>query len=567
MKPGWMSAMLTGVLWAAGAAAQDGPVDWLFYNGRVLTMDANDAVAEAVAVRAGRIVAVGDTERLAGLRESAARAVDLAGRTVIPGLVDTHVHAIRAGLTFSQEVSWVEEATLASALEKISRAAAERPAGEWITVIGSWHFAQFPENRMPTPAELDAAAPEHPVYVQHLYDTAIVNRVALERLGLSEAGNVPSGIGLETGPGGGPTGVMRGSVRAFAQLYGRLPKPSPDDQEASTMALFRYLLSFGMTGFADSGGGGMFWPDHYRALLSLWEEGRLPMRVRFRVLPQPAHNGRELATLQGWVGELEAMPFDPMLRWAGLGEAFLWGMHDGDRIGLEFHPDPQAVEDFAEIASWAAAGGYTTEIHASSDSSAGQILDLYEEISRRHDIGGLRWAICHIDDASTETLDRMRKLGMSYNVQDRLYYAGDAIVERVGAERASAYPPLATAVRSGINVAGGSDAHRVSPLNPMRVLQWMVDGRSVSGLETRSPGERLSRLQALRTMTANAAWALREEGERGTLEVRKLADLAVLDQDYLEVPAGRIHAIRSLLTLVGGKAVYAVSEFEEYDGR
>jgi predicted amidohydrolase YtcJ len=555
--------VFAGLIIAWLVPLQGGEPDWLLLDGKIYTADQQNTVVEAIAITGASVTAVGSTRELRRTRGAATKVVDLGGRAVVPGLIDTHNHAIRAGLTYSKELNWAEEDSLAAALQRVRQAADQRPAGEWITVVGGWHFAQFAERRMPAPAELEEAAGAHPLYVQHQYDTAIVNPAGFAALGLDQPGQVPQGLTVERDPAGQPTGILQGSVRAFAQLYGRLPKPSEAEQQAGTVALLLDLNRYGLTGLVDSGGGGMFWPEDYQALFALWRQGRLSLRVRFRMLPQPPHAGRELATLQAWTAGLASEQFDHMLNFAGLGEAFTWGMHDGDSIGLEFHPDQDSKRVFRQIADWAAASGYATEIHASSDSSARQILDIYEQVNRQRAIGGLRWTLCHIDDATPETLQRMRALGMNYSVQDRLFYAGDKIVERVGAERASAFPPLQTAWRSGINVAGGTDAHRVAPFNPMRVLQWMVDGRSVSGLAVRSQGELLTREQALRALTVNAAWVTGEERERGSLEPGKLADLAVLDQDVMTVPVGRMNATRSLLTMVGGQVVSADGAYAE----
>jgi predicted amidohydrolase YtcJ len=283
------------------------------------------------------------------------------------------------------------------------------------------------------------------------------------------------------------------------------------------------------------------------------------LRVRFDLMSQ--HRGKEFADLKDLTQMLPPRFGDDKLRFLGLGEVPIWGMHDGSLNVLKpFNPSAEAKQHLLELASWAAQHAYTVHIHASSDHSASQILDIFEQINKTTPIAKLRWQIAHIEDASDDTLRRMKALGMGWAVQDRLYYGGEYIKSH-GEKTLRRAPPIVTAMRMGLVVSGGTDAIAVSPYNPFLSLYWELTGKTVSGAATRAAAEIPSRVDALQTYTINGAWMSFEEGDRGSLAPGKLADLAVLDRDYLSVPVEDVAKTQSLLTLVGGHAVYAAGPF------
>ncbi|HEU5017743.1 MAG TPA: amidohydrolase [Pseudolabrys sp.] len=544
----------------SAGVAQAQTADAILFNGKIVTLDGPSAVVQALAIRDGRVLAAGENEKIEKLADVHTKRVDLGGRTVIPGLIDSHIHAIRAGLTFATTLDWTGIATIKNALETIRQAAHGSPPGHWIAVVGDWNKSQFAERRAPTPQELAQAAPDNPVYVQHLYDFAVLNPAATKALGITAQSKVPPAGKIVLDAEGRPTGVIEagGNVPTLARLYGRLPKATFAEEVKGTRAFFRTLNRFGVTGIIDEGGGGLF-PANYQPLFTVWRNGDLTLRVRFDLMSQ--HRGKEFADLKDLTQMLPPRFGDDKLRFLGLGEVPIWGMHDGSLNVLKpFNPSAEAKQHLLELASWAAQHAYTVHIHASSDHSASQILDIFEQINKTTPIAKLRWQIAHIEDASDDTLRRMKALGMGWAVQDRLYYGGEYIKSH-GEKTLRRAPPIVTAMRMGLVVSGGTDAIAVSPYNPFLSLYWELTGKTVSGAATRAAAEIPSRVDALQTYTINGAWMSFEEGDRGSLAPGKLADLAVLDRDYLSVPVEDVAKTQSLLTLVGGHAVYAAGPF------
>jgi predicted amidohydrolase YtcJ len=244
-----------------------------------------------------------------------------------------------------------------------------------------------------------------------------------------------------------------------------------------------------------------------------------------------------------------------MLRFNGIGERITTAMNNNDR------PTAAEKEKYYEIVRWAAQQGMALTMHWARNASVGQLLEIFERVNREAPIGGLRWSIAHLNDASAENLRRMKALGIGWTVQDAMYFGGDQFERQEGQAAAHRAPPVETAREIGVAMGAGTDAHRVASYNPFTALQWFLDGRTVSGTALRGPEETPSRENALRLYTRGSAWFSFVEDKRGSLEPGKLADLAVLSKDYMTVPLDQIGSIESLLTMVGGKVVYAAGEF------
>ena len=472
----------------------------------------------------------------------------------------------RGGFTFAGEVALGHQDHIRRGARQRHRAVAqERPcpgaSGIDQAVLGLLVEDQFAEKRLPTPAELDAAAPDHPVYVQHLYQEAIINKAGMGLLAIKTAKDLPGRGGKLDMAGEVPTGVIRGNISVLGQLHAKLPAPSFQGQVNGTRDFMRELKWLGMTGLVDGGGNGQMFDKHYKPLQKLWQDKQLTMRLRYRVMPQLFQRGKELEVLKAYAQTLKQGAGDDMLRFIGWGEVIVWGMHDGAGTGRDFKPPEAAKKALGEALKWIAKNGYSMEIHASNDFSANHILDLMQTVNATRPIAPLRWYIVHVDNATPATLDRMKTLGVGYAVQDRLLYDGEPAFLRLGSQRAKVSPPINTALKKAIKDAGGTDAHRVAPYSPMRSLQWFLDGKAISGKQLRDASEIPTRLDALRIYSLNGAYMSFEEKERGSIETGKLADLAVLDKDYLTVPADQVGSIQSLLTLVGGKVVYAAGPY------
>ena len=544
------------VAWLISPEASAQAPDTVLLNGRIVQFGA--APAEALAVRDGRIAAVGRTAEIRALAGSSTRVVDLEGRTVIPGLIDSHIHAIRAGLTFTTEVHWIGVRTLADALGRIRAAADKAPKGSWLIVAGGWTERQFAERRRPTQAEIAAAAPDHHVYVQVLYSAILLSPGGADALGLARHPDLVARLKFEHGPDDKPNGWIGGDNRAISDVYNLLPRPSFAQQVAGTRGFFRALNGLGVTGVLDPGGYNM--PiEEYRPLFQLWRDRALTVRVAYSLCAP--RRGHELEDLQAMT---DAMPMgfgDDWLRFNGIGENVVWGMYNNDK------PTEADRERLTRLLQWAAPRGLTATFHWHNESSVHHLLGVLERIDRETPVAPLRWSIAHLNDASPDSLKRMKAMGMGWLMQNAFYFRGEAFVGQRGAEAARLAPPIGTAVKLGLAVGGGTDAHRVMDYNPFVSLQWMLDGKTVGGMPMRAAEEIPTREQALRLYTLGGAWFSFDDGKRGSLAPGKLADLAVLTKDYLSVPVEEIGSIASLLTMVGGRVVYAAGSYAALEGK
>ena len=560
MTTWWRLALITAALTLSACNEPVSPIniadapDIVLLGGKVLTVDANDGTAEAIAISGNRISAVGGTDEIRALVGENTSVIELDGRTVIPGLTDSHIHVIRAGLTWAQEISWADIPTLDNALALVREVAANTPDGEWLIVAGGWHKFQFKEKRLPSATEVSEAAGDHPIYVQYLYDTAILNQAAMSALSITTDADIPPNGSLRLDAEGAPTGEIDGTIGVFHRLLGALPKPDFATQVEGTKIFMAELNRLGMTSFSDGSGGSQY-PEGYKPLFHIWQNGEMTMRVAYRLMSQ--NRGQELADLKNLTQLLPQGFGDDWLRFNGFGEVIIWGMHDGSRARLEFNPTDEARASLIETLTWMATNQYAMEIHASSDSSAQQILDIIDDINKTTPIAELRWSILHIDAASVSTLERMKALGVAYGVQDRLYFDGETLVKTFGAEHARSAPPLKTALNMGVMILGGTDAPAVGPYNPWVSIRWMLDGKTVNGITIRGPEEIPSRADTLRIYTQNGAWLQFSEDERGSIETGKLADIAVLSHDYMNTPVEELNQMTSLLTIVDGEVVHA----------
>jgi predicted amidohydrolase YtcJ len=544
------TAALCGVLLTGAASAQT--ADTVLFNGKILTVDKDFSTQQALAIGHGQVLASGTSAAMKKLAGDKARLIDLGGRTVIPGLTDGHIHGIRAALTFGTEVNWIGVPTLKEALEKIRQAAHTQKPGSWIVVAGGWTEEQFAEKRRPTAAEVAALAPDHPVYIQHLYDWLLLTPKAMEALNIHDDADVTPGGKLERDGDNHPTGVVIGNGNALGKIFDHLPRPTPEQQVDGSKKFFHEMNSLGITGIVDGGGVSMY-PANYQAVFKLWHDKQLTVRVAYHLCaPKP---GGELSDLQNLTQLLPQGFGDSMLHFNGPGEILIWAdWTDGD-----ITPDGKAK--LAELLRWAASKGYTIQLHWNPDRTVGDLLDVIEDINKDIPVRNLRWTVLHLYNASEAHLQRMKALGLVWGVQDGLYFGGERLQHEVGVEPARRLPPIATALRLGLTVAGGTDAHRVSSYNPFIALQWYLDGTTIGGTQTRDAAEAPSRRQALEMYTRNSAFMANDDDKRGTLEPGKFADLAVLSSDYLTAPVKEIGKIRSVLTMVGGNVVYADQPF------
>jgi predicted amidohydrolase YtcJ len=557
MRPFVLVAVLAAAMLPAGVRAQS--ADTVLVNGKVITLDGRSSVAQGIAIHDGRILETGTNEDVRKRADAHTKVVDLGGRTVIPGLMDSHIHALRAGLTYSVELSWIGVPSLAKGLDLIREAARTAKPGQWIKIGGGWTELQFAEKRGPTVAELAAAAPDRPVYVQRLYNTAWITPAGIKLMNLTPATEIPGGK-AEKDAGGNLTGVFTGVNRAFNFFTAKIPGPGIQDQYAGTKKYFRELNRLGMTAINDFPGGGML-PEHFNAVQQLWQKGEQTLRVIFHI------SGDSLAEYKALTAFTPMSFGDDWLKFRGIGESLTRGIYDGSTVGLPYDPSDKDRAEFCAVAKWAAEQDLNVHQHAASDKAASLILDCFEEVNKVLPIQGLRWQIAHLENVSEATLRRMKALNVGWAVQDRLLYAGPIVAKVLGPEGSRRAPPIATALKMGLHVAAGTDSDQVAPYNPFVSLRWLLDGKMIDGTPMRGPEESPSREEALRMYSLNSAWFTFDEDIRGSLEPGKYADLAVLSEDYMTVPVEKIGELTSLLTMIGGKAVYGEGPFAALEGK
>ncbi|MFE2060352.1 amidohydrolase [Streptomyces sp. NPDC059446] len=543
------------------------PADLLVRNAKVFTGDPARPAAQAVALRDGRVVAVGDDHDLASLVGPATRIVDALGRRVIPGLNDSHLHVIRGGLNYVLELRWDGVRSLRQALAMLREQAGRTPKGQWIRVVGGWTAEQFAERRMPTVAELNAAAPDTPVFVLHLYQSALMNRAAVQAAGFTRETPDPRGGQIVRGRDGEPNGVLLAAPSALV-LYSTLAKaPALDDPDkrTSTIHFLRELNRFGLTSAVDAAGGFQSFPDHYATVVDLARSGELSLRIAYHLFPQTA--GQEIADLRRWTGAVRPEDGDEWLRLNGAGENLIWAAADFENFS---EPRPELAEgyeaEFEQAVRLLMEKGWGFRLHATYDETIGRDLAVFEKLAAEGLFpDGNCWLFDHAETVSAHSLDRIAALGGALSVQNRMSFQGPAFLDRYGSEAASHAPPVRAMLSRGLTVAAGTDATRVSSYNPWVALHWLVSGRTVGGTALRPAGELIDRETALGLYTRGGARLTGEQDVKGVLREGFYGDLAVLSDDFLTVPEAVIPGIESVLTVVGGRIVHAGAEYEGLD--
>jgi predicted amidohydrolase YtcJ len=506
----------------------------------------------ALAVCDGRVVACGSDAEIRALAGARSTVVDLRGRRVIPGLIDGHMHAVRGGATWASELRWTDVPDLRTALATIHGAVGTARPGEWVRVVGGWHPCQFTEAREPTRAELDALAPDHPVYVQALYEVAVLNSAALRAAGIDATTPDPPGGRLERDPvTGEPTGRVFG-MGAFNRILGAVPPDTPDRERHSTAAMLADLHALGLTGIVDAGGFGMP-PQRYEPLFALWRDGGLSMRMRLFL--SAGDSGQEYEQLEEWMRHTPPRFGDPMLRFQGIGEVVHYGCHDFEGLE-EFSISDDAAKELYRISHRAAERGWPVNIHAVLDESIDRILACWEAVDERIPLRGLRFSLSHADRISPANLRRLAALGAGVVLDDHQVFKASLSEAAWGDGSMAEAPRIADLLTAGIPLAAGTDATRASSHSPWLSLWWLITGKSADGVPRRADRHRMSRERALECYTSGSAWLSFEETSRGRLRPGTHADFAVLSEDYFAVPEDRIPAIRSELTVVGGEIVH-----------
>lgn len=546
----------------SGAGVSGGSPDLIIHNAKVATMVPGAPAAQAVAVAGGRFVATGTDQAILARRGPVTRVVDGGGRRVIPGLYDSHLHIIRGGLNYNLELRWDGVPSLADAMRLLREQVARTPQGQWVRVVGGFAELQFAERRLPTLDELNAAAPDTPVFILHLYDRALLNRAALRAVGYTKDTPEPPGGLIERDKNGNPTGLLVANPNAMI-LYKTLslgPKLPPEHQMNSTRHFMRELNRLGVTSVADAGGGFQNFPDDYTVINQLHQRGEMTLRIAYNLFTQRPQKERE--DFANWAASNRMYQGDEFLRLNGAGEMLVYSAADFEDFLVDRPDMPTNMEgDLEAVVGLLARNKWAFRLHTTYDQTISRALDVFERVNRETPISDLRWFFDHCETISDRNIERVKALGGGIAIQHRMAFQGEYFIDRYGGKAAERTPPVKRMLEMGVPVGAGTDATRVASFNPWTSLSWLVTGKTVGGTSLYPDANLVSREQALRLYTSGSAWFSREESAKGQIAPGQYADLAILSEDYFEVPADRIRGIESLLTVVGGKVVHGAGVF------
>jgi hypothetical protein len=536
------------------------PDKLILHNGKFSTMAPDRPEAQNITLANGVVAAVDAWDGFT--HDADTQLIDLHGRRVIAGLNDSHTHVIRGGLSYNLELRWDGVPSIADALRMLAEQAKRTPPGQWVRVVGGWSEFQFAEQRMPTLDEINAVAPETPVFVLHLYCRAMLNRAALRACGYTRDSVDPPGGEIQRDAAGNPTGLLvaRPNAGILYATVGKAPKLPPEHQMNSTRQFMRELNRLGITSLVDAGGGSQIYPDDYLIIDQLNKRGEMTVRMAYNIFTQKPKE--EKADFLRCMSLTSPGAGDDFYRCNGAGEMLVYSAADFEDF-LEERPDlaPSMEQDLVEVVRLLAAHKWPFRIHATYDESIARMLDVFETVNKEIPLGDTRWFFDHCETISDCSLERVRSLGGGIAIQDRIAFQGEYFVDRYGVDVANRTPPIRSMLDLGLPVGAGTDATRVSSYNPWLALYWLVSGRTIGGTELQSGANRLDRREALELYTVGSSWFSGETGRKGALAVDQLADLAVLSDDYFSVEEEAIKDIESVLTIVGGEVVHAAAEF------
>ena len=540
--------------------------DLILHRGLFTTLDRANPNASAVAIQDGRFTHVGREHEILPLAGARTRVIDLQGRRVLPGLIDNHLHIIRGGLNFNLELRWDGVKSLADAMGMLKRQVANTPAPQWVRVVGGFTAHQFAEKRLPTIDELNAVAPDTPVFLLHLYDRALLNGAALRAVGYTKDTPAPPGGEIVRDPAGNPTGLLLAKPNASI-LYATLakgPKLPHEYQLNSTRHFMRELNRLGVTGAIDAGGGFQNYPDDYRVIQELADAGQLTIRLAYNLFTQKPK--QEKQDFLNWTATSQYKQGNDYFRHNGAGEMLVFSAADFEDF-RQPRPDmaPEMEGELDEVVRILAQNRWPWRLHATYDETISRALDVFERVNQDVPLQGLNWFFDHCETISDQSIDRIAALGGGIAVQHRMAYQGEYFVERYGHGAAEATPPVKRMLEKGVKVSAGTDATRVASYNPWVSLAWLITGKTVGGMQLTPQRNCLNREVALRLWTENVTWFSNEVGKKGRIEVGQLADLVVPDRDFFACAESEIADTTALLTVVGGKVVYGAGSFAAHD--
>lgn len=546
------AAVLAAVAGAVSLLYAQAPADLVLTGGKVVTVDDRFTIAQAVAVRGDRVVAVGSSQDVARLAGPATRRIDLRGRTVVPGLIDNHMHLLRAATTWQLELRWDGVYTRRQALDQLRARAQAVGPGQWVFNFGGWAVAQFTDDARPfTREELDRVAPDNPVALQESYYRVFLNSRALEAFGIRPGAPDPEDFvkgSVKRDPDGHPTGRIQGDMAATRSVQARLPRLPAAQLEASTRALIADMNRAGLTSFGVAG----CLDDVMAVFQRLKAQKDLGVRV-FCIDGAGATTPEQATRAIEQIGRMRLFDGDEFIDRVAFGESVYQPLHTS-MFQVTAQPPAADLEQWRRIAAAIAEAGLPLHVHANLTGTIDAFLDQIEAVNRVHPVRALRWQLAHLNQVNGAHLERMRRLGVSASVHPWSVINGDLLREEFGEVAAMDLAPFDVIQKSGVPWGIGSDGSAANQYLPMTALHFAVTGKLPSGRTVSR--HTISREDALVAHTRQNAYFLFREADLGAIQPGRLADLVVLDRDYLTVPADQIKDVRPVMTIVGGRVVF-----------
>lgn len=547
--------------------AQQNPT-LIIHNANIVTLDDARPQAQAIAIANDKIIAVGNDADILKLKATNTKVVSANGRTIIPGLYDSHLHVIRAGRFYNTELRWDGVKSLKRALQMLKEQAARTPKGQWVRVVGGWNEFQFEEKRLPTLEEINEATGNTPTFILYLYAHAYLNKAGIKALNIDENTPNPTGGLIQKDANGQPTGLLVAEPNAFI-LYStlaKLPELTPAEKGNSTLGFMTEMNRLGVTSVMDAGGGFQNFPDDYGITDSLFKIGQLTVRLPYYLFAQKG--GTELQDYKKWIGMVD---IEHQHGEEAETEYFVEG--GGENLvatGGDFEnfnkPRPELApvmeQQLKEVVGVLVKNRWPFRLHATYNESITRFLNVIEEVNKETPLNGLPWFFDHAETVSEENLQRIKALNGGISIQHRMAFQGENFVARYGKQAARNTPPIRKMLDMGLKVGAGTDGTRVASYNPWVSLYWLTTGKTIGGHDYTDAQNKLDRTTALKLYTQGSASLINQNGDRGTLKEGYLADLAILSDNYLKTDAEQIKNIHALLTILDGKIVYGEGEFK-----
>ena len=532
--------------------------DMIMYNGKIITVDGEFSIAEAVAIEGNTIVAVGKNEDMNQFKGSQTKMINLQGKTVIPGLIDSHIH----GSSCAKEInnfSLAEARSINDLLQAVKERVRITKPGQWVISSSSWHESQLSEGRLPTRWELDTVSPSNPVMIPRGGHVLAVNSKALELVNFTKNTlNPDHGVIVKNPETNEPTGILM--ENATTSVRALVPQLTREQITQGIVDFMTEMNAYGITGMTDP----LATDSDISVYSDLSEQNNITVRTQALY---PVMSFKETLHV---VSKYKPMQGNDYFRFGGIksmadgGVEAAWMKQPHQIVaGVQPNPEYRGVQvydgearekEFADMLRLVAEKGFQMQVHVAGDAAIEFVVNSYEELNKTIPIQDLRWVVMHVMYPMEESLNKIKKLGLLTTVQNHPYLLGRNMKNFWGEQRTNAAIPLRTMLGKGIIMGGGTDAP-VVPWNPFISISWMVTRRIVSG-EVQGPDETISREEALYLWTMGSAYTQGNEKKLGSIEPGKLADLVVLSEDLLTIPAEKIESIKALTTIVGGKIVY-----------